>query len=218
LADPAFRLSVNFYGAPALSLKEFSSYEQDLIVGGSLQVSVPAGQYDNTRLINIGSNRWYFKPEIGFSKALGLWTLEAQAAVTLFTTNDDFFNGNRRAQKPLYSLQGHAIYSFPYGILGIGGRDLLRRRPHDVERNPRCQPAAELARGRYARHSRRRLQLDQVLREYRLVRPHRQQLRPHWNRVAVSVGRRTLEPSAVRRALRALAATKSCPFDLTQSC
>jgi hypothetical protein len=79
-------------------------------------VSVHAGQYDNTRLINIGSNRWYFKPEIGFSKALGLWTLEAQAAVTLFTTNDDFFNGNRRAQKPLYSLQGHAIYSFPYGI------------------------------------------------------------------------------------------------------
>lgn len=115
-ADPTFRLSVNFYGAPALSFKEFNSYEQDLIVGASLQVSVPVGQYDSTKLVNIGSNRWYVKPEVGFSKALGLWTLEAQGAVTMFTTNDDFFNGNRRAQKPLYSLQGHAIYSFPYGI------------------------------------------------------------------------------------------------------
>jgi len=132
LADPAFRLSVNFYGAPALSVPDFKSYEQDLIVGASLQVLVPAGQYDDTKLVNIGTNRWYFKPEIGISKALGPWTLEAQAAVTLFTTNNDFFNGNRRSQAPLYSLQGHAIYSFPYGIWGsldatyfAGGRTTL---------------------------------------------------------------------------------------------
>jgi len=132
LADPAFRLSVNFYGAPALSLAEFKSYEQDLIVGGSLQVSVPVGQYDSAKLVNIGSNRWSFKPEVGISKALGPWTLEAQAAVTVFTTNDDFFNGNTRAQDPLYSLQGHAIYSFSYGIWGsvdatyfAGGRTTL---------------------------------------------------------------------------------------------
>ena len=131
-ADPTFRLSVNFYGAPALSLPEFKSYQQDLIVGASLQVSVPAGQYDDTRLVNIGTHRWYFKPEIGVSKALGQWTLEGQAAVTVFTTNNDFFNGKRRAQDPLYSVQGHAIYNFPHGIWGsvdatyfAGGRTTL---------------------------------------------------------------------------------------------
>ena len=84
-ADPLFRLSVNFYGAPALTLPEFKSYEQDLIVGASLQVSVPAGQYDSTKLVNIGTNRWSFKPEIGASKALGPWTLELKAGATLFT-------------------------------------------------------------------------------------------------------------------------------------
>jgi hypothetical protein len=120
-ADPTFRLSVNFYGAPALSLSEFKSYEQDLIIGGSLQVSVPTGQYDDTKLVNIGTHRWYFKPEIGVSKALGKWTLESTAAVTLFTTNNDFFNGNRRSQDPLYSFQAHAIYSFPYGIWASAG-------------------------------------------------------------------------------------------------
>ena len=115
-ADPLLRVSVNFFGAPALKLPEFRSYRQDLVVGASLQVSVPAGQYDETKLINLGTNRWFFKPEIGVSKALGPWTLEAKTAVTLFTTNNDFFNGNRRAQRPLYSLQTHAIYSFPRGI------------------------------------------------------------------------------------------------------
>jgi hypothetical protein len=53
LADPLVRLSVNFFGAPALKLPEFQSYEQDLIVGASLQVSVPVGQYDDTRVVNI---------------------------------------------------------------------------------------------------------------------------------------------------------------------
>jgi hypothetical protein len=131
-ADPTFRISANVYGAPALSLPEFKAYEQDLIVGGSLQVSVPAGQYDDTKLVNIGTHRWYFKPEIGVSKALGQWTLEGQAAVTLFTTNNDFFNGNKRSQDPLYSLQAHAIYNFRSGIWGsmdatyfAGGRTTL---------------------------------------------------------------------------------------------
>jgi hypothetical protein len=131
-ADPAFRLSVNFYGAPALTLQEFKSYEQDLIVGASLQVSVPAGQYDSTRLINIGTNRWSFKPELGVSKALGDLTLEFKAGVTLFTTNTDFFNGNRRSQDPLYSIGSHAIYNFSSGIWAsvdatyfAGGRSTL---------------------------------------------------------------------------------------------
>ena len=131
-ADPLFRLSVNLYGAPALTVPEFKSYEQDLIVGASLQVSAPAGQYDDTKLVNLGTHRWFFKPEVGVSKALGQWTLELQAGATLFTDNNDFYNGNRRSQDPLYSFQGHAIYNFRSGIWGsvdatyvTGGRTTL---------------------------------------------------------------------------------------------
>ena len=131
-ADPMLRLSMNFYGAPALTLPEFKSYEQDLIVGASLQVTVPAGQYDSTKLVNIGTNRWSFKPELGVSKALDALTLEFKAGVTLFTTNDDFFNGNKRSQDPLYSIGAHAIYNFRSGIWAsvdatyfAGGRSTL---------------------------------------------------------------------------------------------
>jgi hypothetical protein len=131
-ADPAFRLSVNLYGAPALSLPEFASYRQDLIVGASLRVLAPWGQYDAGRVVNIGANRWAFKPEIGISKAIDAWTFELTAAATLYTHNDDFYGGNTRAQDPLYSFQGHAIYSFANGMWSsldatyfTGGRSTL---------------------------------------------------------------------------------------------
>jgi hypothetical protein len=115
-ADPRFRLSVNLYGAPALTLREFRNYEQDLIIGASLQVSMPASQYDSSRVVNIGTNRWSFRPEVGISKAVGPWTLEFQAAATLFTDNRDFYGGHTRSQDPIYSLQGHVIYGFRSGV------------------------------------------------------------------------------------------------------
>ena len=111
LADSSMRLSVNLYGAPALSLQEFRKYQQDTIVGVSLFVTVPTGQYDPNRLINIGTNRWSFKPELGVSKALGAWTLEAAAGVTFYTDNDAFAGNGVRRQDPLYSVQAHAIYN-----------------------------------------------------------------------------------------------------------
>ena len=116
LSDARLRLSTTFMGAPALDAAEFAQYRQDLIVGASLQVSVPTGQYDNTRLVNIGTNRWYFRPELGASQALGPWTLEVAGNATFYTDNDDFYGGNRREQEPIYALRSHVIYSFRPGV------------------------------------------------------------------------------------------------------
>jgi hypothetical protein len=116
LADPRLRFSVNLYGAPALTLQEFARYRQDLIIGTSLQVSVPLGQYDPDKLVNIGTNRWSVKPELGISKAVGPLTLELATGVTLYTDNHDFFGGKTRAQAPIYSVQGHVSYSVGAGI------------------------------------------------------------------------------------------------------
>ena len=110
LGDPLLRLSVNFFGAPALSMAEYPAYRQDVIVGASLQVTAPLGQYDSDKLLNVGTNRWSFKPELGVSKAWGPLTLELIPAITFFTNNDDFLNGKTLEQDPIYSLQGHLIY------------------------------------------------------------------------------------------------------------
>jgi Putative MetA-pathway of phenol degradation len=115
-ANSAFRLSINFYGAPALTPKEFADYEQDLIIGASLRVVAPWSQYDASKLVNIGTNNWSFKPQFGISKAIGPWTLEGTAAVTFYTGNNDFFGGRTLAESPLYALQGHLIYGFRSGI------------------------------------------------------------------------------------------------------
>jgi len=138
LADPGLRLAVNFHGAPALSAAEFAAYRQDLIVGASLYVTAPFGQYDADRLVNIGTNRWSVKPELGVSKVLGLWTVELAAGVTWFTRNDEFFGGNTRSQDPLYSAQLHLTRQLGRGVWGAlsttyyeGGRTAINGVPRD---------------------------------------------------------------------------------------
>jgi hypothetical protein len=116
LNDARFRFSVNFIGAPALSMQEFASYQQDLIVGASVQVSAPVGQYDPSRLVNIGTNRWFFKPDIGISKALGAFTLELSTGVFFFTINHDYYGGVSFKQDPVYTTQAHITYSFGGGV------------------------------------------------------------------------------------------------------
>ena len=116
LIDPRFRFSVNLYGAPAMSLAEFPSYQQDVIIGTSLAITAPLGQYDDSRLINLGNNRWSFKPELGVSKRVGQVTLELSGAGTFFTDNDELLGDHVLSQDPIYQVQGHLIYAFENGI------------------------------------------------------------------------------------------------------
>ena len=119
--DPRFRVSVNLYGAPALSPAEFAAYRRDLVVGASVQVSAPGGQYDSSRLVNIATNRWSVKPDIGFAKTFGRLTADATAGVTYYSANDDYFGGNRLEQEPIYSVQAHLSYDLGSGVwAGIG--------------------------------------------------------------------------------------------------
>ena len=116
LTDARARLTVNFLGAPALRPQEFASYRQDWIFGASLQIGVPVGDYDPSRLVNIGTNRMSAKLEVGVSKNLERWLLEIALGETLYEDNGDFFGGRLREQEPIASLQGHAVYRFPSGF------------------------------------------------------------------------------------------------------
>jgi hypothetical protein len=143
MGDPMVRASVNLLGAPSLGLREFGTYQQDVIVGASLRISIPVGQYDPARVVNLGTNRWIFRPEVGASKAFGPWTFEAKAAAVLYTGNDDFYGGKRREQDPVYSLSAHAIHAFPSGswasfdaIFFAGGRSTVDGvRSADLQQN-----------------------------------------------------------------------------------
>jgi len=143
--DPRLRFAVNLYGAPAMTPKEFAAYSRKTLLGVSVTVAPPLGQYDSAKLINLGTNRWSFKPEVGFSRVYGAWVLEAMAGVWLFTENDEFLGGRTRSQDPIAATQLHLTYRFKRrmwlaadanyftgGRTTIGGKENL-----DLQRNSR---------------------------------------------------------------------------------
>jgi hypothetical protein len=116
LTDLKTRVAINFIGAPALTMQEFVRNRDNLVVGASLQLTVPVGDYDPARLANIGSNRWAAKAEIGASKVVRLWTFDGSAAATFHQDNDEFFGGSVREQEPVYALQLHVVRSLQSGV------------------------------------------------------------------------------------------------------
>ena len=111
-ADPQLRFAVNLLGGPALTVQQFRARTPETTLGVSLTVVCPYGQYFPSKLINIGTNRWAFKPELGLSHPAGKWAFEVYAGVWLFTENADFYGGQVRTQSPLASYQAHVVYSF----------------------------------------------------------------------------------------------------------
>ncbi|TPG32953.1 transporter [Flavobacterium pectinovorum] len=110
-ADMKVRFGINLLGSPALDKSEFRKFEQKTILGVSLVTSIPTGKYYDDKRINIGTNRWGFKPEIGVSKRFAHVYAEAYGGVWFYTDNNDFL-GKKLQQKTTYSLQAHASYYF----------------------------------------------------------------------------------------------------------
>ncbi len=146
--DPRLRLAMNLYGAPAMTPKSFASYRQGTILGVSVTVAPPLGQYDSAKLINLGTNRWSIKPELGVSGTKGRWVLEMMAGVWLFTDNTDFLGGRTREQDPIAATQVHVTFKFKRTMWLAGECELLYRWADDDRRECEPRPPAQLARRR----------------------------------------------------------------------
>lgn len=112
-ADIRSKISVNLRGNPAQTPREFLRRQhRSFIIGTSLTVIAPSGQYGNTKLINLGTNRWSFKPEIGLSWPVKKFDLDVYTGVWLYTANASFYPGTAdRTQSPLTAIQGHVSYT-----------------------------------------------------------------------------------------------------------
>ena len=112
-SDAKFRFSVLLLGAPAATAEEFAKAPREPVLGASLTVIAPTGQFFSGKLINLGTNRWSFKPELGLSYPLAeRWLIDFYAGVSLFTDNNSFFPGTSvRSQNPLISFQAHLSYN-----------------------------------------------------------------------------------------------------------
>jgi len=118
LLDLGIRFSVNLIGGPAMSVEQFSKWKQKTILGVSLRVIAPTGQYDPRRVINWGINRWALKPEFGYSRRLGNWVVDSYAGIWFYTTNSAEFHipdAAPQTQEPIGSFEGHLSRDFGRG-------------------------------------------------------------------------------------------------------
>jgi len=112
-ADARVKIGINLLGSPAMNVRDFQRFNEETVLGASIVFSIPTGQYWPEKLINIGTNRWGFKPEIGFSRRRGSFYFETYAGVWFFTRNPDFLKTATLDQDPIFSFQAHISHIFP---------------------------------------------------------------------------------------------------------
>ncbi len=147
-SDTVLRLSMNLVGDPPLTAPEFAARKKsgtssDTVIGVGFAVHLPTGVYDETKLLNLGTNRFTFRPQIGLSHTCGPWTFEIDGEIWLYTDNDEFWNGNHLDQAPLLATQAHVVYTFKPGLwlatglaYGDGASATVNGIPkHDTRRN-----------------------------------------------------------------------------------
>ncbi|MGB5403888.1 MAG: transporter [Robiginitalea sp.] len=141
LADPRLRSSVLLAGPPAGNALELQQYKLEnptyTTFGVSLAVTLPLGQYSEDKLLNLGGNRFVFRPQVGMIHYWGKWSFELTSSVFLYTRNPDFFNDADRDQRPTFAIQSHLVKQLRGGAwlslsagYGLGGESVINRQPN----------------------------------------------------------------------------------------
>jgi hypothetical protein len=156
LLDAAFRFSINLKGGPAMTAPQFAKWKQTTLLGASLIVLAPTGQYDPNHLVNWGINRWAFKPELGYSRRWGHWLVDGYGGVWFYTLNSAFYSVPSplpQTENPIGSFEGHLSYDFPKercwasldGNFWVGGTTSLNGIPNAATRQTSSRIGATVA-------------------------------------------------------------------------
>ena len=113
--DSSYAVTALLKGGPALSVAQFEEYKPTTTVGVSFTVTAPTGAYNANKLLNLGTDRWSFKPEIALSQPFGpeeKWQCDLYAHAYFFTDNTSYHGVEVLRQQPLPGLEGHVSYFF----------------------------------------------------------------------------------------------------------
>jgi hypothetical protein len=143
--DAGVRFAINLKGGPAIRASEFTKWKQRSLLGISVTMIVPTGQYNGSHLINWGINRWAFKPELGYSQRRGNWLFDAYGGAWFYTTNDASFalpTPQPQTEHPIGSFETHLSYDFNRfrgwasldGNVWFGGLAVLNNVPNSSTR------------------------------------------------------------------------------------
>ncbi len=146
IADPRIRISLNFIGMSAMKPKEMIEFlktnPKRTSFGASLAITLPLGQYFDDKLLNLGQNRFVFRPQIGMLHHWKNWSYELSGSVFLYTKNEDFSNGKTRKQNAVFAAQTHLIRSFKSKMwvslsfgYGLTGESFVNNEPNNDDRS-----------------------------------------------------------------------------------
>jgi hypothetical protein len=113
--DSSYQVGMLLKGGPALSVTQFENYKPTTILGVSLTMSAPTGLYNSTKILNLGADRWSFKPEFALSHPFGpeqKWQLDAYVNSYFYSDNTSYRGAEILRQQPLPGVEGHLSYSF----------------------------------------------------------------------------------------------------------
>jgi len=116
--DLSVGLNVNLRGAPTMNKEEFMAFRANPrpIIGASLKVQIPTGQYDSDKLINVGTNRWAARLKLGsVMKLKSTWLLELSASAWFFGDDNDFVMG-KKEQEPIFAAETNIIKRIRPGL------------------------------------------------------------------------------------------------------
>ena len=131
--EARFRLAVNLSGGRAVAPEEFPGWKEERLLGVSITVVAPTGQYDAVRLINLGYNRWGLKPEVGYARHMSSWALDLYGGVWKYSSNSAYYPGtSQKSQTVVYAGEAHLSYSLKPrlwisadGNFWAGGRSIV---------------------------------------------------------------------------------------------
>jgi hypothetical protein len=116
MLDAAFRFSVNLLGARAMDVRDFSKWKQKILLGATLKIVAPTGQYDPTKLLNYGEIAGLSSQKSGCPN-VGITGYSTHGAGWFFTTNSEFFSHNQynpgvttQSESPVAAFEGHLSY------------------------------------------------------------------------------------------------------------
>jgi hypothetical protein len=112
--DSSFQFGALLIGGPALSTSHFENYTPTTILGFSLSMTAPTGLYRSTKILNLGADRWSFKPELALSHPFGpqqKWQIDGYANAYFFTHNTSYQGREILRQEPLPGFEGHISYA-----------------------------------------------------------------------------------------------------------
>ncbi len=103
ISDPVLLMTTWFINNP----------EKKLWFGYTPYLTLPIGEYSKKRALNLGTNRWALKNELGLVKGFGPLYIDLIGNVTMFGDNDDYWTGLEevtKEQELVYGAEVHLSY------------------------------------------------------------------------------------------------------------